>query len=34
MLKLDFEKAYDMVCWGFLHKMLERKGSKLGSVLG
>ena len=26
VLKLDFEKAYDKVCWNFLFKNLEMRG--------
>jgi hypothetical protein len=32
LLKLDFEKVYDWVNWGFLCEVLPRKGFDLGWV--
>lgn len=26
ILKIDFEKAYDSVCWDFIEEVMERKG--------
>jgi hypothetical protein len=26
ILKIDFEKAYENICWGFVEEVLERKG--------
>lgn len=34
VLKIDFEKAYDHVDWGFLDQVLERKGLVLGRGSG
>jgi hypothetical protein len=26
ILKIDFKKAYENICWGFVEEVLERKG--------
>jgi hypothetical protein len=34
VLKLDFEKAYDKVNWGFLYQTLRMKASQPNGVIG
>jgi hypothetical protein len=33
VLKIDFEKAYDKVRWGFVREVLERKGFLEGGLI-